>query len=92
MDFEKNTWHKIRVRATQDRLEAWIGGEKPVDVCTKGRKIAVRAEVAPSQPFGVAAWNTKAALRNIRLRLLTEAEIRQSARERESLWGYMNAM
>ncbi|OPZ08822.1 MAG: hypothetical protein BWZ10_02623 [candidate division BRC1 bacterium ADurb.BinA364] len=63
-----------------------------MDVCTKGRKIAVRAEVAPSQPFGVAAWNTKAALRNIRLRLLTEAEIRQSARERESLWGYMNAM
>ena len=36
----------------------------------KGHKIDVRIEVEPSQPFGVASYRTKAALRDIRLRRL----------------------
>ncbi|MCX7014624.1 MAG: DUF1080 domain-containing protein [Candidatus Sumerlaeota bacterium] len=69
-NFDNDYWYRIRLRATPDRIEAWIGDEKAVDAHPGGREIAVRGEVDLSQPFGLAAWNTKAALRNIRVRTL----------------------
>ena len=53
-----------------------------IDVDTTNRKISIRYEVEPSRPFGFATWQTTAALRGIRIRELTEDEIK-SAAERE---------
>jgi hypothetical protein len=39
-----------------------------VDVDTTGKRVSVRAEVFDSRPLGVASWQTKAALKHIRLR------------------------
>jgi hypothetical protein len=70
-DFEKGRWFRIRVRITRDRIEAWIGKEKLVDVKTQDRRISVRpGEIESSQPFGIAAYQTTAALRNIQWRKL----------------------
>ena len=44
----------------------------PVDAEPGERKISVRSEVELSQPLGIAAWRTKAAIRNIRVRSLPE--------------------
>jgi hypothetical protein len=82
--FEMNQWYRIRVRVTDKLVEAWIDDEQVVegalmrhDVDDKMvyRRISVRSEVEASQPMGVAAWRTKAAVRGLRLRLLTDAEI-----------------
>jgi hypothetical protein len=68
-DFEKGRWFRIRVRVTADKIEAWIGKEKMVDVKTKERRITVRpGEIETSQPFGIATYQTTAALRNIQWR------------------------
>ena len=66
--FDNARWYTIRVRVTGPRIQAWIDDEPVVDVDTTGKRVSVRAEVFESRPLGIAAWQTKAALRNVRLR------------------------
>jgi hypothetical protein len=73
MNFENGRWHKFLLRVTEDRIEAWINDLQVIDAHPGAREVSVRPEVDLSQPFGLAAWNTKAALRNIRLRSLAES-------------------
>ena len=49
--------------------------KKFVDQDITDREISVRIEVELSKPFGFATFETKAALRNIRIRELTEKEL-----------------
>ena len=71
MKFERNKWHRIRVRVTPAKIEAWIDDDKMVDVETSGHKISLRfGEIENSLPFGIAAYQTRAAVRDIRLRRL----------------------
>ncbi len=75
MNFEKNKWYDIRVRVTPKRIQAWIDEKLVVDAFPKDRKISVRAEVAASQPFGIAAWHTRTGLRAIQIREMTPEQI-----------------
>ena len=72
--FKDNQWYAIRLRVTDQKIAAWIDQEKVVDLETKNRKFSIRSEVSPSQPFGIATWRTKAALRDIQRRVLAESE------------------
>ncbi len=69
-DFAYGRWYRIRLRVTPKRIEAWIDEKKVVDADTTGREISIRPEVSLSQPLGIAAWMTEAALRDIKLRQL----------------------
>ena len=71
--FEHDRWYKIRLKVTPGRIEAWIDDEQVVNFETAGRKLSIRPEVGLSRPFGIASWRTTAALRNIKVRDLTEA-------------------
>jgi Domain of Unknown Function (DUF1080) len=66
---EQGKWYRIRLRVTPSRLEAWIDNEKFVNVDTTDMKISLRAgDIESSKPFGIASYQTTAALREIRLR------------------------
>jgi hypothetical protein len=68
-NFESGRWYRIRLRVTEKRIEGWIDKEKLVDVVTTDRRISVRpGDIELSQPFGVAAWQTMSALREIKFR------------------------
>ena len=68
-NFQQGRWYRVRLRVTRDRLEAWLDQEKLVDVVTAGRKISLRpGEIEESKPFGLACWQTTAALRQIKFR------------------------
>ncbi len=74
MGFDSGRWYKIRVRVTSEKLEAWIDNEQLVDLVTKDRKISLRpGPIESSMPFGLAAYQTAAAYRNIEVRQLPEA-------------------
>lgn len=69
MSFDQGRWYRIRMRITAGRLEAWIDQEKVVDVVTKDRRISLRpGDIELSKPFGLAAWQTSAALRELKMR------------------------
>ncbi len=73
--FEKNVWHKIRVRVTEDKLQAWIGEEQKVDLDLEGKKISLLpGDIELSVPIGMAAYQTRAQYRNIVWRNLDTAE------------------
>lgn len=67
--FENGQWYRIRLRVTEKRIQAWIDNDKLVDVDTEGKRISVRpGDIEMSEPFGIAAWETSAALREIKCR------------------------
>lgn len=72
INFESNRWYRIHVRVTEKKIEAWIDDNQVVDCEPGERKVDVRIEVEPSKPFGIAAYRTKAALRDIRVRPLSD--------------------
>jgi hypothetical protein len=73
-NFESGRWYRIRLRVTEKKIEAWIDQDKLVDLATADRRIAVRpGDIELSQPLGLAAWQTSAALREIKFRRVTAA-------------------
>jgi hypothetical protein len=72
--FERDKWYRVRIRVTGERIQAWIDDKRVVNLATKGKKITIRGECDASKPFGIATWRTAGALRDIRLRSLTDEE------------------
>lgn len=71
MTFATGRWYRIRVQVTSEKIEAWIDQEKMVDLETKDRRISLRfGDIENSLPLGIAAYQTRAAVRDIRLRRL----------------------
>lgn len=64
--FENDKWFKIRVRVTDDKLEAWLDDDKMVDLALKDRKISLLpGDIELSAPVGIASFQTRAQYRNI---------------------------
>lgn len=68
--FETDQWYNIRVKVTDEKIQAWIDGEPFADVVITDRRVDTRPEVDLCRPLGITSWNTKAAIRNIRYRRL----------------------
>ena len=75
--FESEQWYKVRLRVTPERIEAWIDDKVWVDQEIVGRKISTRSEVNLSKPFGISAYETRAALRNLQIRELPKPDAGQ---------------
>lgn len=74
LNFETGRWYRIRLRITPDRIEGWIDKEKLVDVNTTDKKISLRpGDIELCKPFGLAAWQTASALREIKWRRVDTA-------------------
>lgn len=67
MTFEDNRWYQIKVRVTQEHISCWIDKEKVVHQKLEGHEISVRGDISASRPFGLTAFESKVAYRNIRL-------------------------
>lgn len=69
ISFETGRWYRIRLRVTEQKIEAWIEQKKVVDLVTTGRLLEVRfGEILMSRPFGLCSWQTSAAYRAIKIR------------------------
>lgn len=69
--FEKKRWYSFRLRVTRTKIEAWLDGDPLIDVHITGRKISLRpGDIEMSTPFGISAWQTRAAIRDVRFRPL----------------------
>ena len=73
--FKAKQWYKIKIRVTDEQINAWINDEEIIDVGIDDHKFSVRIEVDASKPLGFCTWQTTAALKDIKLRKLTKAEL-----------------
>jgi hypothetical protein len=78
-EFRTGQWYRVRVRVTPKRIQAWIDAARVVDIDTEDREISIRIECEECKPFGVCTWDTVGAVRDIRVRRLTEAEKKATA-------------
>jgi hypothetical protein len=73
INFESGRWYRIRLRVTQRRIEAWLDQEQLINVDTTDRRISLRpGDIELSKPLGVACWQTSAAVREIKVRRVTQ--------------------
>lgn len=69
--FDKGRWYALRLRVSDDRIQAWIDEEQVIDAYIANRVVDVRpGEIDLSEPFGIASYATTAKLRNIEYRLI----------------------
>lgn len=69
-EFQQNRWYAIRLRVTPGKVQAWLDGESFIDVDIQDRKLSIWWEQEPMRPLGIATWNTKSAIRNVRIKRL----------------------
>lgn len=69
--FDNGKWYHLRVRVTPAKIEAWIDDEQVVNLDLAGKRLSMRhGEIELSMPFGIAAYRTHAAFKNVQLRPL----------------------
>ena len=66
--FHKKKWYKVKLQIMKSRIRAFIDDEKVIDKELTGQSIGTRPEIDPSKPFGLAAFETQALYRNIKVR------------------------
>ena len=70
--FGSGSWWDIRLRVTDDKIEAWIQNEKIVDFTIGNSRLSLRSEVESSVPFGITTYKTAGAVRYIKLQTINE--------------------
>ena len=74
LQVENGKWYKVRMRVTEQRVDAWVDGNFIAGFDHRDKKVDVRLEVEANRPFGFATYQTSAALKDIRFRELTAEE------------------
>ncbi len=71
-EFENRRWYRLRIRVTDERIQAWIDDEECVNFRLEGHVINLRfGEIKLSAPFGFASYGTTAGLRKMEYRSLS---------------------
>ena len=81
IEYKNDQWYKIRIRVTDKRVETWIDKEQTVDLVTSDVKLGIRIECNVSTPFGIASYDTVGAVKDIKVRNLSAAEIKEVAKK-----------
>jgi hypothetical protein len=71
-EFPKDKWFHVRLRVTDDRIQAWLADEAEpfLDVETEGKNIHTRTDIDAARPLGMSTFQTSAAYKNITLKKL----------------------
>ena len=79
MKFEDDRWYEIKVRATQDKIVAFLDNRKIVDLNTKDRQIDIRFGVEEFLPLGIATYQTSAKFKNLKWTTLGQPAVKDLA-------------
>jgi len=78
MKFESNRWYRVRLRVTDGKIEVWLDDKQIMDLPTAKRTIGLRfGEIEDSKPLGLTTYQTRGAMREIKLRLLAGDELKR---------------
>ena len=80
-NFKTDRWYKVRARVDANQIQCWIDDKPAAEQIRKGHEFDIRYEMDQCVPLGVAAFQCKSEVRNIRIRKLTPAEIKAAEKE-----------
>ncbi len=73
IDFAQNRWYRIRVRVVPGQILAWLDDQEIVKLETADHRLGMRpGDIEMCVPLGLATWQTRGEIRNIRLKRLAE--------------------
>ncbi len=73
VEYEMNRWYKIRIRVTPEKIDAWLDDKQIIKAPIEEHRLGMRGgDIEMCVPLGVATWQTRGELRNIKLRKLDE--------------------
>lgn len=70
--FGTDKWWPVRLRVTDEKVEAWVQNEKIVDFTIGNSVLSLRMEVESSVPFGITTYKTTGAIRDLKLHSINE--------------------
>lgn len=73
--FDNNQWYKVRIRVDPYSVTGWIDDKEACSHPRSGHEFDIRFEMDQCVPLGLAAFQCKSELRNLRYRKLTEQEL-----------------
>jgi hypothetical protein len=68
--YQQGQWYRVLVRVTAARVEAWVGGEKVIDLPRDGHRYALREDYQPLTLVGISTCDTAGVIRSIQFRRL----------------------
>lgn len=74
-NFDNERWYKVRVRVDSYQIQCWIDDKLACDVPREEKEFDIRYEMDQCVPLGVANFQCKSELRNLRYRTLNAAEV-----------------
>lgn len=81
LSFTNGQWYKVRLLVEGDRIQAWLDKSNLVDVETTDRKVDVRFETDLSRPMGFSTYQSRALIRNARIRTLPTPAAKSSEKD-----------
>ncbi len=76
-NFDNDKWYKVRVRVEPKKITCWIDDKVACEQAREGFEFDIRYEMDPCTPLGIAAFQCKSELRNIRFRQLASDKAQQ---------------
>ncbi len=71
-NFTQDKWYKVRLRVTDEMIEAWVDRDYIVGFRYDGYFLSLRWEMDSSTPFGLTTYRTIGAMKNIMLSTIEE--------------------
>jgi hypothetical protein len=76
MPFESGQWYDFTLQVNQHAIRALIDGEESFHLSLKGKTVSMHpSEIRKCVPLGFASFNTRGAVRNVRIRPLKAGEL-----------------
>jgi hypothetical protein len=71
--FDSGKWYPVKIRVTDQRIQAWLDEKQIADVEYSDRQVSIRIEMELCRPLGLCTFQTTGAIRNLKLhKLATE--------------------
>ncbi len=89
-NFKTGTWYRFRVQVSAKTVRVWVNDEAIVDYPVVDHKVCTRFEVEKSQPLGFTSWVSTGLIKTIRLRTLSDEEVKEMDVRAEENAKYYN--
>ena len=70
--FEKDRWYNVKIRVDETHIQAWLDDTRVANIDHTEEQIGIRIEMSLCRPLGISTFQTRGAIRELRIRELSE--------------------